>query len=252
MSTEQKPIPDWKLERLLAEGQDTSSLDPASQRRLEELRSSNRDILERYPSRVVAAEVARRREEARPARRTPWVFGLATAATAAAALVFFLRAEGPNPSPMPGTDVEITRSKGVAPHLVVKRKKAQGAERLADGAEVTAGDVIQLEYVAGDALFGAILSIDGRGTVTQHMPADGPPNQALQGHKALSFAYELDDAPDFERFVFVTSRAALDGDAIMKSVRAVAADPGRRSNASLSLPAGVEQSWFLLRKSKQP
>lgn len=57
---------------------------------------------------------------------------------------------------------------------------------LADGAMARPGDLLRLGYSAVDRPFGAILSIDGRGTVTLHLPANGPTAAPLgRGDKTL-------------------------------------------------------------------
>ena len=71
------------------------------------------------------------------------------------------------------------------------------------------GDTLQIRYVAAGKRFGVIASIDARGTVTLHLPETPGPAAALQrdGERTLPHAFELDDSPGFERFIFVTSDA---------------------------------------------
>ncbi len=159
-------------------------------------------------------------------------------------------AEEPRP-----TGVEETRTKGQSPRLIVHRKLAEElAEELDEGTAVSEGDVLQVSYVAAGERRGVILSIDGRGEVTLHYPEREGDSTALrrEGAVPLAHAYELDDAPDFERFVFVTSEdptLAPDVGAILESARAVAKDPARARAAALELPAGLRQQGFTVRKS---
>ncbi|MDE2832664.1 MAG: hypothetical protein OXN20_21310, partial [Gemmatimonadota bacterium] len=59
---------------------------------------------------------------------------------------------------------------------------------------------------------GVIVSVDGRGTVTRHLPASGTSAvRLIQGDPVpLDYSYELDDAPKWERFYFLTADASFD------------------------------------------
>ena len=50
------------------------------------------------------------------------------------------------------------------------RKTDNGAEELAAGQAARQKDVLQLSYIAADARYGVIFSVDGRGTLTLHLP----------------------------------------------------------------------------------
>ena len=89
------------------------------------------------------------------------------------------------------------------PRLLVFRKLADGSERLQDGASARSGDLVQIAYRSDGLAYGAILSVDGRGTVTQHLPASGEKAVPLEAQDTLDFAFELDDAPLRERFYLV-------------------------------------------------
>jgi len=104
-------------------------------------------------------------------------------------------------------EVPETRIKGgeQEPRLLVFRKLGSGAERLQDGALARNGDLVQLAYRSGGLQYGAILSVDGRGTVTQHLPATGAEAVPLAAQDTLDVAYELDDAPRWERFYLVAA-----------------------------------------------
>ncbi|MEO1273493.1 MAG: hypothetical protein AAFX99_35865, partial [Myxococcota bacterium] len=90
-------------------------------------------------------------------------------------------------------------------------RKSHGAEEpLSDGHTVYAGDLLQVAYVPAALERGVIISVDGNGQVTRHFPEDESGGDNLlvgrqdgSGLVALSHAYELDDAPTFERFFFV-------------------------------------------------
>jgi hypothetical protein len=136
------------------------------------------------------------------------------------------------------------RASRVAPRLFVYRKAPTGAEELAAGAAARENDVVQLAYAAGRH-FGTIVSIDGRGTVTRHLPAAGTLASPLKTGAAFALpeAYRLDDAPGFERFYFVTADQPFAVDLVLTAVAHAAGAEGR-----LALPAGLDQYSFALRK----
>ncbi|MCA9665381.1 MAG: hypothetical protein KC503_07325, partial [Myxococcales bacterium] len=109
-------------------------------------------------------------------------------------------------------------TEGERPALRLYRRRTAGEpERLRDGTTTRAGDVVQLVYRAGRARHGAIISHDGRGHVTLHYPARREASTHLARGMAqpLPYAFELDDAPRFERFLFVVADAPLDVGALL-------------------------------------
>jgi hypothetical protein len=147
-----------------------------------------------------------------------------------------------------------TRAKGDAFHLSLFRKTGTGVERLADGATAHARDLVQVGYSAGAGGFGAIFSIDGRGTVTYHLPegysggSRAAPDVDGKGEAVLPSAYELDDAPRFERFFFVYSAKPFGLEELDRSARSLAADPRSAETGRPRLPAGSSLSSLILRK----
>jgi hypothetical protein len=273
--------------------------DPTAEARLAALRASNQEILAALPPAQVAAEVERRRRvadiaaasEATPERSRPraWLPAMgAMAAAAVLALAFLPR----DPRGADQGDVvtglggaEDTRAKG-DPHLVIHRKRGDEVERLGQGAAARAGDLLQIGYVAAGHTHGLILSIDGAGVVTLHhpiapdadttlpAPAQGTPGPAAPGKPApgkgvieLAHAYELDDAPAYERFFFITPahasgapattppgapEAAIDVALILDRAHALARNPAAARGAPLELPDSLQQWSFLLRKETRP
>lgn len=78
-------------------------------------------------------------------------------------------------------------------------------QRVSDGSALGSGDVLQLAFVSAGWTQGAILSVDGAGTVTQHLPEQGARSVELPPNGLLPSSFQLDDAPEYERFLFVTS-----------------------------------------------
>jgi hypothetical protein len=146
---------------------------------------------------------------------------------------------------------ESERAKGLAPSLRVYRRRAEGAQLLAHGERVAPGDVLQLGYVAPGMSHAVLLSIDGRAQVTLHSPTDVEASTKLgaaQGERLLPSAYELDDAPGFERFVLVTSRRALRASDVVRAAQALARAGAAVRDTPLALPAQAEQVSVLLDK----
>jgi hypothetical protein len=162
-----------------------------------------------------------------------------------------------------GEPPEQTTSKGnertPSPRLWVYRQRTvanqEQPERLSDGARATRGDVLQLAYAAGrDGRYGVLLSIDGAGRVTQHLPEPGTSAAATlraANEIHLPTAYELDDAPGFERFLLVTSAQPFPVAAALDAARALAGQGGSARTASLPLPPAFHQTSVLLQKTSK-
>jgi hypothetical protein len=256
MDERQKPVSDWRLERL-AQGE----LDPAAKgdlesqlgkdetdARLARLAASNEEILERLPPEVVGAAIRRRLQDRRP-RRAMWMMALVPVAMAAGvwAVGFSPRlAHTPD-------DGEVILTKG-ATRLYAYRAVLPGARpvKLGQAARVRPHDVLQLAYTAGQARFGTVLSVDGRGVVTQHLPvnAGSAAPLAASGETNLPQSYELDDAPGFERFFLITAARPFSLAEVLNAARALARDGDARRKA---LPLGPELSQeSLLLEKVQP
>jgi len=112
------------------------------------------------------------------------------------------------------------RTKGAEPALAVYKSVGNDYATLAAEAYVAAGDRIQLAYVSGGFAFGAILSVDGNGVVTQHLPLVGDSAVPLEetGEFLLPYSFVLDNAPDFERFYLIVSKKRFDLGSLLHSL----------------------------------
>ena len=221
--------------------------------RIAEIERSNEALLARFPVDEVVPELRAALEatadepssEAEPAepvepngvvslnarRPKAMVWGSALVAVAAGlVLAWGLRDAAPVATEDPATRISMTqipapssdgvRNKG-AQRLIVFREGNDQALHAGDG--VSAGDVLQLAYATAGERHGVIVSLDGAGVVTLHWPADaGNSTELGSGVVRLDYAYELDDAPDFERFVFVASDQPLVVDDVMTAAQDVA------------------------------
>jgi hypothetical protein len=185
------------------------------------------------------------------APRPVWLgarFAVPAAVAAAAVVLLFVFPLIPS-----FTAGDTERIKGLQPSLTLYRRVGGGSETLAAGAVARAGDVIRIGYGAAVRAYGVILSIDGRGQVTVHLPAGGDQAAPL-GREAtvlLDQAFELDDAPRFEEFYFVTSNQPFAVAPVVAAARR-AATSGRTTAAPLPLSAGLEQTVASLLKESQP
>jgi hypothetical protein len=210
--------------------------------------------LARHPPEQVAAEVARRAGSGARARRRA-ILALPTLAAVAAAVAIAIGAPGrPQPAGRDGGGdgagaADDVRVKGLAPHLVVHRRTASGAERMAPGTPARPGDLVQLGYVAGGRPWGVIVSVDGAGGVTRHWPVDGTMAAGLEGGREvlLPESFRLDDAQGFERFFLVTAAQPFPVAGVLAAARALASRPDALG-AALPLPPGLAGADVVLAK----
>lgn len=263
-------IPDWKLERLalgeLPPGEAKALMaqlqgTPGGLERLEALEVSNAAILEALPPQDVSREVSRRARQAQGdaalsrkglAKRVgPIVAALAMGAMALAIVPLSSQDSSVTGASQGGAEaLEVTRAKGIEAGLVIHRLQGRDVERLSDGDGAAGGDVLQVSYRSAGAAYGAILSMDGRGVLTLHHPTRGRRSPALTsgGSITLPRSYQLDDAPDFERFVLITSEAPFDLQLVKDAARQVSELGDDAISAPLPLPEGLNQVDFTVRK----
>jgi hypothetical protein len=241
--------------------------EPQLAARFQVLDRSDEEIRRRYPPAWFAEQVRLRRgtesestaREARPRLlRWPVPAALAVAATLALLLAprllsppFREPVTGGRQAPSAPAVTSGDRIKGLEPALVLFRKTDSGSETLADGSLARAGEVVRVGYRAAGRTYGVILSIDGRGVMTLHLPQAGDQAARLRSGETvlLDRAYELDDAPRFERFYLVTADRAFELEPILEAGRRAAMAPGSNE---LPLNARFEQTTFLLQKEGRP
>jgi len=260
-----RPVPDWLLERLALGELDAETAADVRRRLAAEGRSpdeiaavvaaSNREILEELPATPTAAAIRRRAEQAaaaaRPSRRRTMLLSLPVALAGGLALTHMMMRphQGEGVASRIGDNPEIIIAKdNPDPRIYVYRHRASGNQRLQDGAPAKRGDLLQLAY--GGAGYGVVLSIDGAGKVTPHWPerTDGAAAPIKAGENRVASAYELDDAPAFERFFLVQSKTPFPVATAIEAAQALAAQPAARKEL-LALPPGFEQISLALDKT---
>jgi len=230
-------------------------VDPDLKARLDALESSDAEIRHRYPPGWLAEAVRARARRPAPAPRPwrqRWLSPAALAAAAVLALVLAPQLTSPPDAVSPGvpapTGEPVDRVKGAEARLLLFRRTPEGSEPLSDGDSARAGDVLRLGYRSAARLYGVIVSVDGRGAITRHLPlGDGAAAQLRSGETVLlGQAYELDDAPRFERFYLVTSSAPFEVESVLEALRNEAGSAS--ADASLQLPSKLSQASLLLLK----
>lgn len=240
--------------------------EPGGEQRLDRIAADNAATLEALPpadiARRIEARAARANGHGEVAKPRPWLlFGAPALAAAAAAMIIVVVSGQPTDETTmlapPNSPLSTERSKGApgAPrsHVLVSLKRSDGGfDYLSDGATVRRGDLVQVGYLAVTERYGAIVSIDGRGAVSWHLPATGNGQAAAlkkNGERWLDDAYQLDDAPDFERFFIVTSVNPFDVRAVDKAAQSLARKVRAARQQPLQLDTGLVQSTLLLRKA---
>lgn len=114
------------------------------------------------------------------------------------------------------------RSDNTETSLHIYRQKGREIQSLENETFAKQGDVLQITYTAGNSEYGVIFSVDGNGNITRHFPGNSWTAEALKhGNEEipLDFSYELDDAPDFECFIMVTSNQQFELNDLSKKIK---------------------------------
>jgi hypothetical protein len=209
-----------------------------------EYEADNEQILKELPFAALEARL----EGARGRNWRPLIPALATGLVAATlALGLWLPGQGgqEGASPRaPGNQVEGVRLKGGS-RLLLYRVAEQGSELLADGAEVAAGDAIQVMFQVEQPGCVAVLSLDAGGGVSQHLPVAGGACVQVGGLEPMATprGFVLDSSPGFERFFLLHSDGAFRLEDLEEQLRAA----GPRG--PVKAIAGVQVSSLLLNKT---
>ncbi len=276
MTPSTKRTPEWLIERAAQgelDGAETTELRTrlAAEGRslddeLETLRRSDRQILAQHPRETMGAAIRRRAAQAKPEPRFHLLL-LRPLAVAGALGLLVLVARGvgdhDSPRPLPDRSFEVTTIKGDelrSPRLLVYRQRPAGTpggdhELLREGARGARGDLLQLAYdKAPEGCYGVLISLDGAGKVTQHLPEEGasqaPPLMAVRELR-LPSAYELDDAPGFERFVLVTASQPFAIKTVIEAAHILARQGVAARRQALPLPTDFTQTSLSLNKMRE-
>jgi hypothetical protein len=267
-----KPVKKWELERYLLGELPRRRMDEIKRimetdselgEELTALKRSNEEILKQFPLETIVPQIKAHVETGQEDKATqPVLFKrllYVSPVFAAALVVLFIVFQNPGgrtTQDIPG--LQGTRIKGFEtndvskPHILVHRKAKDTIELLESGDSASAGDLLQIAYVSVGAPYGVILSIDGRGVVTLHYPESEDKEPILDQNKKtpLASSYELDDAPNFERFFFITSKSKIDVQAILNSAEVWAEHLETSEREDLDLPDSLSQYSLLVKKGE--
>ncbi len=257
-------VPDLLVEQLALDElspadaeQVRSRLGSEADPRVAELQRSNASVLEEHPPEQIAHRIQQRlgqldAREASTERANPWrgwMLSGAVAVAAAGVLAWVLSSSEEITPPSEQDDViaiatppqDTVRLKGDAA-IVLRKRVGSGSELLAPGDSISPGDELLVSYRAAGEKYGVLVSLDGAGEVTLHFPETREDSTGLKPAGAIALhSFELDDAPHFERFFFVTGAAEVDVGRVLQRARnlGASADAGtaalRFEDASLAI-----------------
>ncbi len=202
---------------------------------INDLKKSDEEILNTYSVQAmkaaVAGKLAGNKQESSSSKGTILKFPaykIVSYAAAAVLLAAIIIPAGLKSTKIGSSKTPTERVKGNAtsasadPQIKLYRQKGREIQALNDGDFAHSGDIIQITYNSGADEYGVIFSVDGNGNITRHFPENTWKAERLEhrpDETPLDFSYELDNAPDFECFILVTSKKQFSLDGIENSIK---------------------------------
>ena len=278
-------LPDHKMKKIT----ELEKSDKDVSKRIKALKTSNKKVFKQYPTEEIVNQImARFRDQENSGKavtkqnRIKFIlFPSILSAAAAMIFVFFfminsnnsdqdiiVTTTGPDdkvisdaklidtkikPIDIARVDHGTTRLRGFVTKLYVYRKHGKDIELLNDNSTGRINDLIQLAYAVTKDTFGIIFSIDGRGNVTKHFPINSLQAAKMKpGRKFfLSHSFQLDDAPEFERFFMVTSDSQFNGGYIITLAKQLAINKNLAKSNKIPVNGSFEQVSILLIKPEK-
>lgn len=230
MSSNPARISNWKLERFALNELPPHEMEflrkqiaenPALQDQLDALRQSDALFLEQHPPKSAARRIlamAGSRQEENLRQDQPWFTsflslpkGMLAALLIVAVTVLVLQTQY--------TETDI-RTKGGDARIELWQKNGDSISMILDSAILQAGDLVQIRIHPTERCYGVVISLDGRGNWTTHMPDTGYTSPMIEPGKNefLPFSYQLDDAPQFEVFWLVMSSKPFQVTTLLQSL----------------------------------
>lgn len=189
-----------------------------AQRRVDKLRDSDKKIINDYPVEKIIGGVEYRCQEENERKKRKLLKILAPAVGLAAFTLIiinpgFIKTFIPDKITLENT----IRFKG-GTKLYIYIKKGNQVIQLENYSTVRTGDVIQVAYLAGADNYGVIFSLDGDRNISLHYPYNINNSAKLEKDKKqyLTVSCELDTAPKYEQFYFITSKNKINVKTVMK------------------------------------
>ncbi|PKL13320.1 MAG: hypothetical protein CVV50_03565 [Spirochaetae bacterium HGW-Spirochaetae-6] len=240
-------LPPMEYERVMSAIKE----DPILRERFEDLKRSNEEFHAYYPTYQFMADLHSKVDLNRPKSKR-FLLSFKTVFSASFILLlsmglFFI---GPW-----GGESDTMREKGLEPFLSIYRQRDQKeVETLREGMQVKEGDLLQIGLVARGQAYGAVFSVDGRGVVTWHYPKESSGGTRLPDQSkewVLPYAYELDDAPAYEQFYFISSHWKIDALMLRALTEKLAAALLENPEVRLILPPQFKLFTLKLHKEEQ-
>jgi hypothetical protein len=246
-------IPDWKIERyLLGElpAREMAALKTLENKNIEFcsklalLRNSNEELLAKYPASEFAEKMRAAKFKVIEHKKNRWLMPICACAAlllSATVLTSIFSSENAlenGSAQYAMIDEDGTRVKGLKTGLEIWRKTQDSIEKLSDGSEAKAGDLLQMRYIAEEKCYGVLLSMDGNKVLTVHLSGENGKAKELEAGRIVSLenSYELDNAPKSEIFYLFTSKDEF------------ALAPVAEAVLSGKMPKNLQVSQIMLRK----
>lgn len=248
-----------KIEEFLKENKE-------SQEEIKKIKDSNKKILTMYPSDRIVEKIfsglgkeknkQKKKIKSRPVfvRRLLYVSPLFVLAILVVFLNLDLFKHETDKPDIKDLD-QTTRSKGLSHAYLTVFKSGQGKiKQLKNQGRAKAGDTLQLFYSSPKESYGVIFSIDGRGGVTLHYPYGIEQSTALKLKKKVKLpsGFLLDDAPDFERFFFITSNLEIDVARILGKAKNQAKNLSQIEKGNVTIDKNLRQYSIIIKKGERP
>ncbi|MCR5217087.1 hypothetical protein [Treponema sp.] len=219
---------------------------------LDQLRESDEEIIKTYP--VDLAEdkyfkaLLKKRTTSRAGKTVYTLVKFSAAAILVLAFAFPVLLKGKEHT-VPVSDG--IRIKGNGSNKIrLYCQEGKDVVQLKNGELAEENDLIQITYVPGLYDYGIIFSVDGNGNITRHFPEQGWEAAKLEktGEEVpLPFSYSLDNAPDYECFIFAASNKSFN----LSDIENIEKDTLTLSYLEKAsyLPEGCSSAVFTLRKN---
>ncbi len=217
---------------------------------LKKIKESDLDILSQIDSEDFYKSVSNQLKNSVPKKNSVFMKYVPIVSAAILLLLFFPVSLIKNHNQKKIVDVQTIRIKGKnvsQPQLFIYRQEKGEARLLKNGAKANHGDIIQIAYNPSGKKYGLIFSIDGNHEITPHLWNDSGSGfvEVNQKISILDFSYELDDAPEYEVFVMVTSDNEIN---LSENIWNLKSEKLQTILYGKYLPENTEFTTFLLKK----